>query len=570
MFLFYKSILMSGRRVLIFIFLLFFSNLAFSQSAFWNLDLFSNHAVERLELKSGRFSNNIHSNLKPIARNQLGEFLDAADTVSSYSKVDKANISFLKGENWEYSLKNDSSRKGFLKYFFKKEFDFFHVANKDFDIHLSPVLNSKIGTSSAYGNLPSKTVLNNTRGFELRGSIGKKLGFYTYVTENIVNSPNMVSTYFNARGRGYPFSGLVKVAKDDFSKLNVDYFSAIGYIRFTPIKNIGLSFGHDRNFIGNGVRSMILSDFSVPYLNFKVDLKIGRLQFLNIISQMTDTQDGAPIASQFTYPPKFMVFHSLNLNLSPKFNIGFFEQVFFGKHNAGFELNYLNPIIFYRFLESNIGSSDNALVGIDSRLILSKSVSLYGQFNLDEYSKKEYKKDGSFSKKYAYQAGLKYLDVFSIKNLDFQFEYNYARPFMYSHFSSLSNAVNYNVPTAHPLGANFKELISVFKFQPKQKLFIQLTSMFALKGEDKDGLNYGGNIFLNYRNNKAQEYGNEAGQGFANNIVNTELIASYRIFSTIYIDATAQIRTDSYFKGKYEQLLQFGIRWNQPYRQLLF
>jgi hypothetical protein len=567
---FIKLFLMRGKAGLVLVLSMLFAKPSFSQSAFWNLDMFSNYSIERLELRSGGFSNYIHNNLKPIARNDLGVFLDSLKVETGFSKVDKANIEFFRNENWENSTLANPPKEGYLKHFFKRENDFFYVANKDFDIHLAPVIYAKIGMNSAYGDLADKTITQNTRGFEIRGSLSKKLGFYAYITENIVNSPNFLSTYFNDRGKGYPFQGLVKIKNDDSKKLEVDYFSALGYIRFRPIKNVGLSFGHDRNFIGNGLRSFILSDFSMPFLNFKIDAKIGRLQFLNIIGQMTDSQAGPSSASEYTFPPKFMVFHSLNLNVTKKINISIFEHVLFGKRPAGFELNYLNPIIFYRFIEGNIGSSDNAMIGLDSRFILNKSLSFYGQFVLDEYNKKEYKKDGSWIKKFAWQLGAKYLNVAGIKNLDLQYEYNLARPFIFSHFTSATNYVNYNVPIAHPLGANFKEQLFVFRYQPIQKLFLQATHMRALKGEDQSGLNYGGNLLLNNRTNKAFEYGNKPGQGFTNYINNTEVLASYRLFSTIFIDATAQLRSDSYQKGKLEQVFQVGLRWNQPYRQFLF
>jgi Capsule assembly protein Wzi len=567
---FIKLFLMRGKASLVLVLCMFIAKPSFSQSAFWNLDMFSNYSIERLELRSGQFSNTIHNNLKPIARNDLGVFLDSLKLNSSFSKVDKANIQYFKNENWENIASPDSVKKGYLNNFFKRENDFYFAANSDFDIHVAPVIYAKVGVNSAYGDLAAKNITQNTRGFEVRGSLGKKLGFYAYITENIVNSPNLLSTYYNDRGKGYPFQGLVKIKNDDSKTLNVDYFAALGYIRFKPIKNVGLSFGHDRMFIGNGLRSMILSDFSMPFLNFRIDAKIGRLQLINILGQMTDAQVGPSSASEYTFPPKFLVFHSLNLNVTKKLNISAFEHVLFGKRPAGFELNYLNPIIFYRFVEGNIGSSDNAMIGLDSRFILNKSFSFYGQFVLDEYNKKEYKKDGSWIKKFAWQLGSKYLNVAGIKNLDLQYEYNLARPFTYSHFTTATNYINYNVPIAHPLGANFKEQLIILRYQPFQKLYLQATHMRALKGEDQSGLSYGGNLLLNNRLNKAFEYGNKPGQGFTNHIVNTEVLASYRLYSTIFIDATAQLRSDSYQKGKLEQVFQIGLRWNQPYRQFLF
>ena len=40
-----------------------------------------------------------------------------------------------------------------------------------------------------------------------------------------------------------------------------DYFDARGYFTFNVTKYIDVAFGYDKNFIGNGYRSLFLSDF---------------------------------------------------------------------------------------------------------------------------------------------------------------------------------------------------------------------------------------------------------------------------------------------------------------------
>ena len=94
--------------------------------------------------------------------------------------------------------------------------------------------------------------------------------------------------------------------------------------------------------------------------------------------------------------------------------------------------------------------------------------------------------------------------------------------------------------------------------------------MSALKGEDKDSSNYGGNIKLNNRIGRISDYNNYIGQGFENRIKNTEMVASLMIKHNLFIDLMYQRRKDSYFKDENESIFSFGLRWNMVRKQLLF
>jgi hypothetical protein len=563
------------RRKLFLLFFLSNLNYGFSQSANSSISQISESFVERLEVKSGILSNSFHTNIKPFTRQQIGDFLTAIDSVTfkKLSKTDKRNFEYLQVDNWEYLHTKDSvknlSKKPIFRHLYKNKSDMYFVESDDFDIHVSPVLNIGFGSNSAHGNLKSKSTFINSRGIEIRGNINKKLGFYTMVTDNQGSSPNFMVNFYKTY-LGYPYQSLVKIKNDDYNLLQGDYFTAIGYFAFKPIKNLTVAFGHNKNFVGSGIRSIVLSDFSAPYLQLKTDLRIGKLQYLSILGQMTNLQVENPPFSQITNAPKYMAFHHLNINLTKTLNIGLFESVMYGPRKTGFELNYLNPVIFYRFVEGYLGSSDNAMVGADFKLNLFKTFTAYGQYFLDEYNSKEFKKDGWWSKKYAWQLGAKYFDVFKIKNLDFQYELNRARPYMYSHFTDYTNYVNYNLPMAHPLGANFKENIVSVKYQPHAKVFLSFLAMSALKGEDKDSSNYGGNIKLNNRIGRISDYDNYIGQGFENRIKNTEMVASLMIKHNLFIDFMYQRRKDSYYEDETESIFSFGLRWNMTRKQLLF
>ena len=95
---------------------------------------------------------------------------------------------------------------------------------------------------------------------------------------------------------------------------------------------------------------------------------------------------------------------------------------------------------------------------------------MYGQLLLDEFKLSEVRAgDGWWGNKFGFQLGGKYIDAFNIKNLDLQLEHNRVRPFTYSHGDSVANYTHYNMPLAHPLGANFQEVIGIARYQPAPK-----------------------------------------------------------------------------------------------------
>ncbi|MFT4734416.1 MAG: hypothetical protein ACI9DJ_000571 [Algoriphagus sp.] len=543
-----------------FIFLIIYG-VAEAQSPYLGIDQDYNHLIERFEAKSGQLANNFHSNLKPFEREQVVRFIDSLDlTDTTYSKIDRWNSNYLKIDSWSFAADSTvGSGKPFLKRFFKKQSDFYFIKNDDYEIHVSPIFHFGGGKNS--GGSGEQGQFINTRGISIRGSINNKFGFYTDFTENQESSPFYVKQYYG-QTEGFPYTGFTKIVGDDVNKLTRDYVQANGYIVFEPSKHINLRFGHSKNFVGSGIRSMILSDFSAPYLNLIVNLKLGRLEYQNMIARMSNTQVDIGVNDLLAIPPKYMAFHHLNMNVSRRLNIGLFETVMFG--GRSFDMNYLNPIIFYRFVEGLIGSSDNSIVGVDFKLLLSKSFIAYGQFVLDEFNSKERQNQGWYGEKNAGQLGLKYIDFAGLKNFDVQGEFNYARPYTYSHFSDYSSLVNYNVPITHPLGANFKEFLFVARYQPFNRLFVKATFMRAIKGYDIEGLNWGGDILKSYRNNRPKELGNFISQGDARTIMNVRAEASYMLLHNLFLDVSFQSRNEegATFKATRNTLFNFGVRWN--------
>ena len=262
-----------------------------------------------------------------------------------------------------------------------------------------------------------------------------------------------------------------------FKTTAYDYFDARGSIHVNATKYINIQFGYDKNFIGDGYRSLFLSDFANSYLFLKLNTHIWKINYQNLFMELSNGLSSSN--SNEMLPKKYASMHHLSLQATKWLNIGFFESIIFGRSNH-YEFSYLNPIIFLQSAEQQNGSLDNSNAGFDFKINIAHTLQLYGQIMLDEFVLKEVKAgNGWWGNKQGIQAGFKYIDAFKIKNFDLQGEINYVRPFTYSHIDSVANYSHYNQPLAHPLGANFYEIMLNLHYQPIPKLTLNLKYMIC-------------------------------------------------------------------------------------------
>jgi len=534
----------------------------FAQSNYLPLNSDYYHTIDRYEIVNGKMSEEFFTTVKPYTRKSVANYIDSLSidslALKRVSKSDRFNYEYLANDSWEWSstAQNDS-KLPILKTFYRKKSDLFHVSTNGLDLHINPVIYFSGGYEQ---NVGANTF--NGRGIELRGMIDKKIGFYTFFTDNQTLLPSYVSDFRNqyraVPGEGYNLN---------FKTNGVDFITARGYINFNATKHIAVQFGRDKNFIGNGYRSLILSDNSSGYTFLKLNTKIWKFNYMNLFTEMT----AYPRNSDALFPKKYVNIHHLSVNLFKNFNIGLFEAVAMrGRSNdstkAGqLDVAYLNPVIFYRSVERELGSIDNALLGADFKWNLLKHFSLYGQLVLDEFQLKNIRAgNGWWANKQAFQGGLKYIDVFGLKNLDLQGEVNYVRPYMYAHSNNFTNFSNYNQSLAHPLGANFTEFIGIVRYQPISRLNISAKAFYTKLGADTASSNWGGNILKNY-NTFEQVYGNKTGQGVQTNLIFTTLNLTYMLFHNFFIDGTVTLRNyDSEIDALDRKSVvgAISLRWN--------
>ena len=346
----------------------------------------------------------------------------------------------------------------------------------------------------------------------------------------------------------------------------VDYLVAQGYVGVDLMKDhIGIQFGHGQNFIGDGHRSLFLSDYSTNYFYLKLNTRVWKIHYQSIFAQLIQNYGQAQRAFDFALPKKYMAAHHLSINILKNLNIGLFEGVIFSRGGA-FDLQYLNPIIFYRAVEQAVGSPDNVVIGLNWKWNFLKRFSFYGQFLLDELSVGDLLRLGGdwWGNKFALQAGLKYIDVFGLDHLDLQVEFNMSRPYTYSFRDSTANYTHYNQPLAHPLGANFFEWIGILNYQPFPRMNIRAQVNFAIYGQDTLGSNWGTNPSIGY-NSRMQELNNQIAQGVKTNLLILQLHWSYQLRHNMYADLQFMYRREDAVLDAFDNntiMLGLGFRWN--------
>ena len=465
-------------HILFITFSMFYSLNGFSQSTNIPIDENIYHLLDRYEIKRSKITDNFYTSFKPYQRKGVARFVDVE--FGNFGKIvnaDKFNLQYLANDNWEWSTGAIVENRPIFGLLYKSKTNLFSVSEPEFDLHVNPVLQLAGGfeTGKAVPYL-------NTRGIEVRGMINRKVGFYSFITENQARFPSYVRDWISDFG-AVPGEASWKVYRGE----GVDFFSAKGHVSINPVKNINIQLGQEKFFIGNGKRSLILSDFGSSYPFLKVQTEIWRFSYTNLFAELRgDNPAGRNgiMTNNHNYK-KFFALHHLSLNLTDNLNIGFFESIVSGDSvRSGLELEYFNPVIFYRAAEHYSGSIiSNVVLGMDAKWNFLERFQLYGQFVLDEFHLGYLREaNGWWANKWASQFGAKYIEVLGVQNLDFQFEWNRVRPYMYSHKSGYTNYTHYGQPVAHPFGANFDEKLFVFKYQPIKRLQFQVQYQWAERG----------------------------------------------------------------------------------------
>lgn len=551
--------------------IIFASIHSFAQSDYISLQDKQYDLINRIDIKLKKDSVLRFSSVKSFNRQRITQQLELIDSLYHEGKLD-IELSAMDKYNLDqyFKINSDWTRTtahAFVKPrtggLFNTREHLYITKTKQFSLVVDPLVNLQFGKASE-GSV--KTFMNE-RGIILRGHIDKVIGFYTALTDAQEKDPLYVQEYVNANN-ALPGAGFFKA----FQTTGYDHFNARGGITFNTGKYLDLQMAYDKLFIGDGYRSLFLSDFSSNYFFLRFAMHVGKVHYESIVAETTAPFAWRVQSQHKALPQNYMTLHHLSWQVSRKFNLGLYENVMESGVD-GFKPNYLNPLIFIKAVEQDNGIAGKTNIGIDFKWNAYNNVQLYGQVLFNELYLNEvlHYSRGSWLNKQALQLGAKYIDAFGVKNLDVQMEANLVRPFVYTNSDSSTNLTNFNQPFAHPLGANFREVLAIVKYQPIPKLYLTAKVFYYEKGLDTAGINYGDDIFRSYFS-RPFDNGYHIGIGRLTKNIFSSFSASYEILPNFFVDANLSYRRVNLMGAlpKNETMFSAGVRWNLARRDFEF
>ncbi len=500
-----------------------------------NFNINQHITFEHLLISTLDSSVNFHTSIQPFSSNEVNQVISYDSITNSiHLNTNSSLINLIFNENLVSTEK------------------------ENFKLYINPIINSGFGIEQTHSK--NLSISETAFGLSIKSSLRKKwiaeMEFLADNSQYPLHIDHLLKSQNAGQGYGYT------------SNQQAMYYQ--GNLSFTADNVFTFQAGVGKNFIGDGYRSLFLSDYANSYPYFKATANFWKIKYMVLYTNFQDIRFGHGDYNDFRQ--KFSTIHYLSYNTTKWLNIGFFESIIFqaqeGNFYRGYEISYLNPIIFLRPVEYHQGSADNALMGGSLKIKIKKTTILYGQVLLDEFLLSEIKANtGWWANKYGCQAGFKAYNVAGVNGLRIQLEYNVVRPFTYSYFenpstlSTLQNYGHYNSPLAHPMGANFKEMIGGIAYH-KHRWIFEVQSTFAKIGLDSNNFSLGQNIYEPY-NNREKDFGYNIGGGINTSILNNSLKVSFvlnvKMQTIIQLGVTNRSYKNSYVNES-SNWISFGIK----------
>ncbi|WP_143815412.1 capsule assembly Wzi family protein [Longibacter salinarum] len=451
----------------------------------------------------GRLPNTFVSN-RPLSAYEMQAALDSL--TANYGDELSAEE-----ERWVARLRNEEPQPGaglaqsIWGRLYPNGRDMAAVTGDGYALQVNPLLYASVG-QARFSDSTNVTTWRNTRGVRASGHIGP-IFFESRLTEN-QERPSQVQFVSQGDGRILDEAaqgtapGLGNVLLQDQEVY--DYFTATGVVGFRS-RFFEVRFGRDQNSWGFGRESLNVSDAASAYDQLQIRTNVWRLEYTNLFARYTELnrirtpQRGGNTA----YPSRYGAHHRLAMHVTDRFQLEVFESIRFAPqtdsivNRSNFELGYLNPVIFYRAVERDIGSPDNAMLGIGGSWIAIDGARFYGQFLLDELRVSEIG-SGWWGNKWGWILGADIAGVGS-DHLSLQAEVARLRPFLYNHFYTPNAYVHYRDPLGHPAGPNAYDVTLSAQFDPPSRWQAGLTTRWTQRGRNPAGENIGADPTLSSR-----------------------------------------------------------------------
>ncbi|MBD1427315.1 gliding motility protein RemB [Sphingobacterium arenae] len=350
----------------------------------------------------------------------------------------------------------------------------------------------------------SKTLWTNTRGAQAGLSVNKKFSLFVSFYENQARYASFIDSTARAIGNlpGQGFSKNLNTGK-------YDWMNATANMTYHFSDAFQASVAYDKIHIGEGYRSVLVSDNPYNFTHARFSGTVGRWQYHSIWAYMNDLRNPRvadaqdPFSARLGNGVKYGAFQYVDYLAGEKLSIGLFHSLIWAQNNQG------------------TGGKANGGLGLNMKYRPWKKYIFYGQLYADDISKFGF--GSGDNHRTAFQLGGKTYDLFDVANLNVTAEYNQAAPYTYQHPNNRINYTSNGEALAHPRGANFREVLGIATYRwNRWEIYGQ--TMYARYGLDpSDTENVGVDLFK--EDVTADAF--HIGQGNVNNLFYNEFRFSY-------------------------------------------
>ena len=335
-------------------------------------------------------------------------------------------------------------------------------------------------------------------GFRFQGTMFKHLGYNLMFQKGAISKSPSLAINVDPRLRNdYKFL-------ENYDNIQSYDFNG-GYLRYktSPMEGMDISaqIGREQLKFGFGYGERLALSGNAPDMDFlKFNFKYGIINFTSITAS-TVGPFNRNLDSNYS---KYWAANMLKLSFPELFDVGMGDMVIYSR---ALDLGYLNPLIFYKFVEHSLQDRDNGLIFFDFQSHFLKNVQFQANFFMDENFIGQLSDLNRFNNKIAYQLGTYLYEPANIRNLSLIFEYTKIRPFVYTHVNPKNTYTSYTEILGNSIGPNADELRLNAIYNFSDRLQLDLLFRKIRKGNniyDANGnlvKNVGGDVFQEYRYN---------------------------------------------------------------------
>ena len=441
----------------------------------------------------------------------------------------------------------------------------FRTEGDGYAFEASPVIDASLGpvrrTDDGVQD-PSGWVYQNSRGIRVAGRMGR-LYAESRATEN--QRRPAVFARDSARATA-PRLGFVKPLGRD----RYDYFAAEGAVGYRD-RFVDVRLARDRVRWGAGVGTLFLSDYAAPTDHLRIAAQAGPVSYTMMVARLT-TPDRDRQGLDALLPSRYAAFHRASLEIG-RLQLEAFETVVYHDdtlrgNRRGLELGYFNPVIFYRSVESELGSGDNALLGAGISARPLDGVRVYGQALLDEFRARSFFED-AWTNKWGLLGGVHTVDL-GLEGLEVRGEYARLRPYLYGHRTEFSAYVHYDDVLGHPVGPNADDLSLFVAYRPSARLTARLLAARTRRGRAPDGQIVGADPREPYGERQSDVAPTFDGIRQTKWLV--EGGGAFEILPRLVVEGALLVQslTDAELGADRSVAATLGLRWEMPFRSVRY